>query len=254
MLRAVSIAGLILFLAVFGPVRLAGQVVEGRVLEDGTDRPVAGAVVELLWNRDRVMARGTTDEDGRFRLRARGRETYRIRAGRIGYETVTTPPFDLIRDDEPFEVEVFLGTEAIPLAPMVVISERPARVEHLRLHLRGFYDRQRSWGPEGMGFGQFRGPEELEGRILFEASDVAKDLRGMRVVGAGGRGQVIMGRGGRCSPYLYIDGIRIRGAAAALDSLVHPSEILAVEVYVSTGPPEFSGGGCGSIVIWTGMR
>jgi hypothetical protein len=254
MLRGASVAGLILLLAVFGPARLAGQVVEGRVLEDGTNQPVTGAAVELLWGRDRVMARGTTDEEGRFRLRAPGRETYRIRAGRIGYETVTTPPFDLIRDDEPFEVEVFLGTEAIPLAPMEVISERPARVEHLRLHLRGFYDRQRRWGREGMGFGQFRGPEELERRILFEASDVAKDLRGMRVVGAGGRRQAVRGRGGRCTPRLYIDGVRIREGAAALDALVHPSEILGVEVYVSIGPPEFSGDGCGSIVIWTGMR
>jgi hypothetical protein len=86
-------------------------------------------------------------------------------------------------------------TKVSGLAPMVIVPERGARVEHLRLHIRGFYERQTTWGREGMGFGQFLGPEEL----------------------------------------------------------VSPPDILAVEVYVSIGPPEFTHQ-CGSVVVWTGAR
>jgi hypothetical protein len=235
---------------------LSAQIVEGRVLDVGTEAPVEGVAVELLAGLDDVQIRVATDAEGRFRLRARSPGTYRIRAGRIGYETVTTPLFDLVRDEDPLEVEVLIGVEAVPLAPMVVVSERPARVEHLRLHLRGFYERDRTWGREGMGFGQFRGPEELEGRILFSAIDAVQDLRGVRIVGTGGRGRAITVRGGgfgRCSPPVYVDGVLLRGGG--LDSFVSGSEVLAVEVYQGiTGPPEFVRGECGAVVIWTGAR
>ena len=58
-----------------------------------------------------------------------------------------------------------------------------------------------------------------------------------------------------CEPAVFIDGVRIHGGAAAIDELVSPIEIAAVEVYrgPSEVPVEFSGPetGCGAIVIWT---
>lgn len=231
---------------------LSSQIVQGRVLNATGGEPVAAATVELLAGRDEIQVRVSSDEDGRFMLRARSPGTFRIRSGRIGFQTVTTAPFDLVRDEEPLEVEVLLGVEAIPLAPLVVVSDRPARVEHLRLHIRGFHERRKTWGEEGMGFGQFLGPEELERKILFQASDALRDLRGVRVGGAGGRRQQILFRGGRCPPRLYVDGVWVRGGD--LNGVVSPSEILAMEIYLGmTGPPEFVGG-CGAIVVWTGAR
>jgi hypothetical protein len=231
------------------------QTVQGRVLDARSGEPVPAAAVELLWDRNHVQARVSTDAEGRFRLHTPSAGTYQIRAGRIGFQTVTTPSFDLLRNEDPFEVEVLLDVEAISLAPLVVISERPARVEHLRLHTRGFYDRERTWGREGMGFGQFLGPEDLERKVLMRASDALRDLRGVRVEGAGRRSIRVAMRGG-CSPDLFVDGVRIRGGV--LDELVAASEVLAVEVYVGgTRPVEFitsMGSSCGAVAIWTGAR
>lgn len=238
----------------FSAVPAASQTVEGRILDAGSGEPVTGAVVELLDARGDAGLGVSSDAEGRFALRAPASGTYRIRAGRIGFQTVTTPTFDLVRDEDPFQVEVLLGAEAVPLAPLVIVSERAARLPHLRLHTRGFYERRRSWGEEGMGFGQFLGPEELEKRILFQASDALKDLRGVRVQGAGGRRQQVLLRGGLCPPPLYVDGVRVRGGN--VDDIVAGPEILAIEVYLGiTGPPEFvTSEGCGAIVVWTGAR
>lgn len=251
-----SLIGGLLLAGLLPALSLPAQVVEGRVLEAEEDSSVDGALAELLAASDEVLATVITDEEGRFRIRAHNQGTYRLRAGRIGFQTVTTSAFDLLRDEEPLKVEVRLGVEAVPLAPLTVVSERPARVEHLRLHLRGFHERRKTWGREGMGFGQFRGPEELDRWILFWASDALQDFRGIRTAGIGGRGRAIRARGGvfgRCSPPVYVDGVRISGGG--LDSFVSGSEILAVEVYLGmTGPPEFVRGHCGAIVIWTGTR
>jgi hypothetical protein len=234
---------------------VAAQTVQGRVLDARSGEPVPTAAVELLWGRRHVQARVSTDEEGRFRLHTPSAGTYEIRAGRIGFQTVITPSFDLVRDEDPLEVEVLLDVEAIPLAPLVVISERPARIEHLRLHTRGFYDRERTWGREGMGFGQFLGPEDLERKIHFRASDALRDLRGVRIVGAGGR-HIRVAMRGECSPTLFLDGVRVRGGN--LDDLVAGSDLLAIEVYVGgTRPAEFltlDGDSCGAVAAWTGAR
>jgi hypothetical protein len=251
-LRGASAPALILAGGTLIAAGLPAQVVTGRVVDSRTGEPVATVAVELLAGEDEVQARVATNEAGRFRLRGRTAGSYRLRASRIGLQTVTTSSFDLVRDEEPLEVEVGMGVEAIPLAPMTIVSDRPARVEHLRLHIRGFYERQRTWGREGMGFGQFMGPEELERRILFQPSDALRDLRGVRVLGVGGRRQGVVMRNRRCPPALFVDGARIR--RGAIDDFVSAPEILAMEVYVSgTGPPEFTSM-CGSIVVWTGAR
>jgi len=250
----VRIIPVVLCWGTFSAVPAASQMVEGRVLEAESGEPVAAAVVELLDTRGDVRLGVSSDTEGRFVLRAQGTGTYRIRAGRIGFQSVTTSAFDLVRDEGPFEVEVLLGIEAVPLTPLVVVSDRPPRVPHLRLHIRGFHERRRTWGEEGMGFGQFLGPEELEKRILFQASDALRDLRGVRVGGAGGRRQQVLFRGGRCPPPVYVDGVRV--GFGNPDGIVATPEILAIEVYLGvTGPPEFVGAtGCGAIVIWTGAR
>jgi hypothetical protein len=248
----VFVAACLLSWGILPALPAASQVVEGRVSNAESGEPVPGAAVELLTGQGAVQSRVSTDEEGSFVLRAPASGTYRIRAGRIGFQTVSTPSFDLVRDGEPLQVEVLLGVDAIPLAPLVVVSERSARVPHLRLHIRGFYERQRTWGKEGMGFGHFLGPDELERRILFYPSDAIRGVPGIRVVGAGGRRQELVSRGGRCPTPVFLDGVYI--ASGNMDEFVSASEIVGIEVYPGgTGPPEFVGP-CGAIVIWTGLR
>lgn len=238
------------------PGTLSGQVVQGQVLDEATNAPVAGATVELLSTGGDLQRTVAADEDGRFTIQAPTAGTFRLRAGRIGYHSVTTSAFDLVRTGDALEVEVRLGTEAIVLAPLVVTSDRPARVEHLRLHTRGFFEREERWGAGGMGFGRFLGPADIQRMILFNASDAVRDLRGVRVAGAGGRARQITGRGG-CIPPLFVDGAYIR--TGGLDDVVSAGDIMAIEVYLgSTVPDEFirgpRGTPCGAIVVWTGPR
>jgi hypothetical protein len=255
------------------PGALPAQVVQGRVLDMDTDQPVSSAQVELLEGEDgeRTVTAVATDEAGRFRLQAPGTGTYRIRAGHIGYRGVTTTPVDLGAGAEALEVELFLGVEAIPLAPMLIVSDRLARMD-LRLYNRGFYERRRGWGREGMGFGHFLGRDEIERRNPVQVVDLLRDVPGVRIVPRGGRlaGEITMRSvtsisGLGCSPLIFLDGVPAASGSpdvvipgvnpgAHIDDLVSVAELAGVEVYPGlTAPAEFlRGNNCGVIVLWTG--
>jgi hypothetical protein len=89
--NAVRTAALLLV----APLRaLAGQAVELVVREDSTRTPAVGAIVRLIGERG-VVAQGLTSESGRFKLRAPGAGTFRIRVDRIGHTGLLTEPFTL---------------------------------------------------------------------------------------------------------------------------------------------------------------
>lgn len=250
--------------------------VQGYILDVATDEPVEAALVTLLEGEsgETVAATATTDEAGRFHLAAEGPRTFRLRAEHLGYQTVTTPPFDLIDGEPVLEVEVLLGARAIPLAPLVIVSERPARID-LRLHTRGFLERRRQWGrEEGSGFGHFLDRSDIERRNPFRITDLLGDLPGVRLESRGGRQPPeitlrsttsILDQGLRCSPLIFLDGVPAAMGAPErevpggnpgvhIDELVSVAGVVGVEVYPGlTQPAEFQRGNlCGVIVIWTG--
>jgi hypothetical protein len=258
------------------PSALNGQVVHGRVLDFDTDAPLATATVTILEGEDGGRRLGTaiSAADGRFRLRAPGTGTYRLVTDRLGYATVVTPPFDLVLGEEPLDVELRLRADAIPLAPLTILSPRPPRL-NLRLETRGFYDRRRSWGREGLGMGHFIDREQIERRGPVVFSDLLQDLPGVRIEYWDGRRRTITMRSTvslgerRCEPIIFIDGVPAAGAVWAhldgparaglegafdIDDLVSPADIVAVEVYPGISQPgEFMRGvHCGSVVVWTG--
>jgi hypothetical protein len=268
--------GLLLVLLVgLLPGGLAAQLVQGRVLDMDTDEPVASAAVELLGAEegDRVLATVVSDEAGRFLIRAPATGTYRIRAGHIGYRSVTTGLFDLGAGAEALEVELFLGIEAIPLAPMLIVSDRLARLD-LRLYNRGFYQRRQTWGREGMGFGHFLDRAAIERRNAFRVVDILRDIPGVRIESRGGRlpSEITLrsvtsigDMGLRCSPLIFLDGVLAASGSpdveipgvnpgAHIDELVSVADLAGVEVYPGlTAPAEFLRGNlCGVIVLWTG--
>ncbi len=71
------------------------QVVGGVVLEEGSEAPVDGAMVVLLDPGGSAVRRVLSDATGRFTLTAERAGPHRIRVDRIGYESLTTPPFDV---------------------------------------------------------------------------------------------------------------------------------------------------------------
>jgi len=242
------------------------------VLDVETGAPVESAMVQVLEEAEgaRAVAAAGTDVGGHFVLQVPGPGTFRLRAIRIGYREVTTPPFDLA-PEEVLEVEVLLGSEAIPLAPLVVVSPRPARMD-LRLHTRGFYERRREWGREGSGFGHFLDREEVERRNALQVADLLRDFPGVRVESRGGRrpGEItlravtsISDFGLRCSPVIFLDGSPVatgaperpeaRNPGVHIDELVSMADVIGVELYPGLSQPaRFMRGNCGVIVLWTG--
>jgi hypothetical protein len=237
----------------------AAQTVQGRLLQQGTDQAIAGAAVELRQaDSTGVIATVTTNANGAFTLRAPAPGAYTLHAERIGFKAVDSQPFALARGAEPLNVRLYMGVEAVPLEPLVVVSNRPDP------HLTAYYDRREHYGPAGLGTGYFIAGAELEQerKHAVRPSDYLRIVPGVVVRGGGGRSrQVTMQRTYRIAPYggcvpdVFIDGqMTPAGNGNDIDELVSVSEISAIEVYPGINkPPELETGHlCGAIVIWTG--
>jgi protocatechuate 3,4-dioxygenase beta subunit len=104
-----------------GPV--LGQAVRGVLVERGNGRPVRGAFVVLLDEREAEVARVLTDDAGRFLLRAPSAGAYRIQSKRIGFRLFLSEPLALEPDQTvAYRAEV----AAVPaMLPPVVVEGRP---------------------------------------------------------------------------------------------------------------------------------
>lgn len=102
---------------------LAAQSVAGRLAEEGSGRPIEGAVVVLLDEAGAQRTGTLTDASGRFSLRAPGPGHYRLRAERIGFRGTLSPPFGLAAGEEA-ERDLAAPAEAIRLGGVAVEGER----------------------------------------------------------------------------------------------------------------------------------
>ncbi len=75
---------------------LSAQEVRGTAVEAGTARPIAGAFVSLLDRSGDAIASTLTGPGGAFVLEALQPGRYTLEVERIGYETWTSDPFDLV--------------------------------------------------------------------------------------------------------------------------------------------------------------
>ncbi len=237
------------------------QGVQGRVLERGPKRPIPSAEVTVRSGSGAVVQTATADRNGFFRLQLPTAGRYLLSARALGYQEVTDQLVEV--DAEMLTVvEIGMPTRAIELEPIVVTAE--ARSFHLEME--GFYQRRDE------GLGEHITPEALERRPSARISDHFFGMAGVRVIepAGGGRGRIIYFRSGDradpaliCWPMVYVDHHMVStggmlGAGAeplAVDDVVHPEDVMAVEVY-RTGaevPSEFHGpnAGCGVVVLWT---
>lgn len=256
---------------------LGGQSVRGRLLEDGTDQPVAAAQVALITAAGNAIAADQSNAAGQFALRAPRPGTYRLQIRRLGYRARMEP---VEISGRGLELDVRLEPLPVTLDPVTVEADLSLRY----LEQVGFYTRQFS------DFGHFITRDRIEERRPTRLTDVLSSVPGVRLVPDGR----VLGRtllqlraatttfGGLCEPRVFIDGlIAIRGDAKpvvltpggglidelnqedprspepAVDDVVSPRDIEAIEVY-RTGaevPAQFGGMGpftrCGVVVIWT---
>lgn len=192
-----------------------------------------------------VRVRGTkaqarTNERGQYLLAAIPAGNLVLEVRRFGFH-----PLDLELALQPGELRE-VNIELTLIATVLDTVEVEALSDLLVTPLQVFEQRKAQYP------GVFYTREDIERRAPARASDLLRSVPGVRIVGRGiGGAIVVMGRS-RCRPIYWIDGRYI--PSFELDQLT-PMEIQAIEVYrgPSETPPELNrfNAGCGVIAIWT---
>ena len=248
--------------------------VTGVVLDGSSGEPVDGATVLL----PDLGQTAITNEFGRFTFPSLPPGPLELRVTRLGY----TPADGAVEVQfaRTVHTEVRLSTEPIELDPIEVTAVRQ------RIVLPGLEELERR---VYNGWGKFILEDEIQRRSPSKLSDVLQES-GVEVANSGHA--LYMRRTG-CGPMVYIDGVKVthlprslgglaggmkesstanmhppsarpprpgegnaaEEAANAVNNLVHPMDVIAVEVY--RGPAEVPGeyldsnAQCGVILIWT---
>ena len=224
----------------------AAQSVHGRVLERGTDRPVASAVIELR-DGSGVRAQARTFDDGTFLLVVPRAGIYRVAAARLGYESLLSSDITIAAGDS-VSLTFRMASNAVALEPVQARSTPrppPAR-------LAGFYTRSARRRQ-----GHFITRDVIDQARASRTSDLLRRVPGLAFRQTRKGGFALRGRGG-CEPQVYLDGMDVSmfGTATTVDDLVRPEDLEGVEVYgSSTIPVEFirnhAGDECGAVMLWT---
>lgn len=219
-----------------GPARLAGFV------RSDAGRPVADAIVEV-WN---TGISANTDASGRFELTSLPVGTHTLEVRRIGF----VPEHHIVQ----------LASRA-PTTVAVALDEPVRLLEAIEVTGRTVYSRRHSEiaRRRRTGFGHFIDREELERSASMRVSDVLRRVPGVRVIPSE-TGEIVQIRdggslSGRCSPTLYLDGMRL-ATDEDVNFVTMANSLEAIEVYTSAAqtPPEYWGGTCGAILLWTKME
>lgn len=227
----------------------AGAAVSGTVRRpDG--RPAAGASVLVLG----LDARATTDDAGRFALGGLPAGTYAVEARALGFQPATAVV--ALSPRRAASADVALGARVTTLETVRVLG---AGSRTLRAQ-QEFLSRM-----EHGAAGRFVTPPQIAKMTLLYASDVFHQMPGVEVLDRGAVGAArggasrqvwMLARGSRCSPDVYLDGVRVQDGGLDFDALVSPSRIMAVEVYRTRAnvPAEYAPTAdrdCGVILVWS---
>jgi len=214
----------------------AAQTVHGRLLEQGTARPVAAGDLTLLGEDGEAVDRAETDSAGYFTLRSPDAGSFYVRAERIGYRPKTDGVLELGEGGE-ITVDFYLIPQPVELEGVEGTGEGMTLLERKDreyLDWQGFYDRKK------LALGHFITPEDLEERVMFDAFDLLRGIPGLDVTTPPDP-RVIA-----CA--VRIDGVQVyhmdhdlepgRGWRMASD--VQVEEIAGIEIYPRGRPLQYS--------------
>lgn len=231
--------------AATGPATLRGTGAVRGVVRTATGRPLRDARL-VLWGSGRE---DTTSATGQFIMPSLPTGTYSMEVRALGFLPKRVP-VDL-RDSAEVTADFAMDAFVPSLDTMRVRADRPNPLNPLV----DFERRKR------MGGGYFVDETQLARRNPIFMSDIFRMVPGTTIMPADMIGDRIFMRGlagsGSCTPTVFLNGVRTVSTDGSLDNLVNPQAVKAVEVYSRTGstPAQFDAqNGCGSIVIWTGMR
>lgn len=263
--------------------RVAGQTVEGRVL-DPDAVPISEASVAFRLESRELVARVASDDTGFFRFRSIEPGEYFVVVERLGYQTTTTPIS--LREGDSISVELRMAVEAIPLEPIVVTASPRPRWEYTEPPaLWEFWERRDYMQRLGIGdFFTYQDLKPLQGSPVALAIIQLNPYLSARQNDERPNAFHLQGRLD-CPPMIFLDGHVLppytnafrpeeekhiavgngagrygltRDTAAPsplIDNYISLSEIGAIEVYrgASDIPGEFRhpGSNCGVVAVWS---
>lgn len=228
----------------------AAAQVNGMVVDDMDGTPISGVLIVLSDAAGTEISRTLATEAGSFTVRPPVSGFYFIGAHALGYESVVG--LEVVVDASAVApLEISMRRDPLAVDPVTVTAERRRR----RLEAVGFYRR------EEMGIGRFIGTEEIEERAMDRLSDALRiepSVLIRPILKDGSNSYHVSFRGtfrqGDCEPTFVLDGVKL-GGNILLDEVVHPANVLALELYPRSHgvPAQWSGydAGCGVILIWT---
>jgi hypothetical protein len=233
-------------LAAFPPVVVQGQGANAQaapsytlsgLVHDDAQAPVSNAELKLTRQGEgpRLVRTGS---DGRFDFDNVQPGSISLSVRRMGYKA-STRDLTVNRETASRTVEFALVTAATDVAPVVVEGEND------RLH--EFYERRQT-----NSFGKYFDGAEIRRRDPRLLSEILRTVPGAVISNASRVQNRILLRG--CRPTIWENGMKAFGAE--LDDVANPSDIAAMEVYLSWAglPPQYqdrANPGCGAILLWT---
>lgn len=234
-------------------------VLEGRVVDDSTGRPIESARVLLQNHHGNAVGEQTTQSTGRFRFELTRSERYRLEARAVGYLPARRTVLWMMENRNFAGIEVRLTPHATLLAPVEVLALAPPKTSPVLENME--YRRTH-------GFGIRISRQQIEARNPLHVTDILAETPGVRVdrQGSGSTRRVIhLGppvpgpRGGDCPVQIFLDGMlatrAVAGGDVTVDDLVRPQDVEAIEIFkgLATVPAEFLNpeARCGVIAVWT---
>ena len=183
----------------------------GKVVDDQTSQPVAGAEVRL----QRIADAHITTPDGGFRFGRVPPGTYQVQVRHFAFATV----LDTLDVDVSTSVEatIRVSPDVIPLAPISVI------VRSLVLERAGFYQRQERRS------GHFITRQQVQDQSPLQPSELLQQIPGVRFV-RGRDGLLALARA-NCPFRFVIDEIGRTTSTFTID-LIPTGDIEGLEVYL----------------------
>ena len=238
---------------------LHAQTVIGRLLEQGTRRPIASGQIALVDSLNATVDEVVTNSEGRFMLRSRASGSFYIRADGLGYQPKIDGILELDTGGE-ISIEFFLRPDPLRLDSLVASVSR----DPITLAEREYLRRQGFDGRLALGFGDFITPEDLEARLPNDPRTLFQGQAAIRVEVDAYMGQQVIKlkrASGFCDPALFVDGAKIafagRDGGVAMEDVIMVEDILAIEIYrrLSSVPLQYDMGGrdtaCGVVLVWS---
>ncbi len=227
---------------------VAGQTIDGILLESGSDRPVPLGLVMLLSESGDSISSTLTDPTGRFQLQSTSPGGFLLTASALGYESLTAGVLELAEGAR-MSLTFRIPPRAIQIGG-ITVETRASLTSEPRLVQNGFVDRAQR------GFGAFITPKDISESAAAVLSDLLAQTGRVTTRYAPGGNRILMrGSVGYCTPAVFVDGMRVALTdGLSLDVYVQISTLAAAEVYrsASEAPAQYGGGmgGCGVIVLW----